>query len=123
GPCPVRARGGRGVQPGGGAGGDVLQAGLVRPGEQAPPRVRAAAVGAGGPQVQGAPAVEGRDVGVPAEALVVAVAQSDDPAAPGDAARLGDRRRRMREVNRKSTRLNSSHVSISYAVFCLKQKK
>src|SRR5438067_10670263 len=30
------------------------------------------------------------------------------------------------EVNprdRKSTRLNSSHVSISYAVFCLKKKK
>src|SRR5699024_12866957 len=29
----------------------------------------------------------------------------------------GDRR------DRKSTRLNSSHVSISYAVFCLKKKK
>src|SRR5699024_11804074 len=26
-------------------------------------------------------------------------------------------------INRKSTRLNSSHVSISYAVFCLKKKK
>src|SRR5699024_972634 len=25
-------------------------------------------------------------------------------------------------VDRKSTRLNSSHVSISYAVFCVKQK-
>src|SRR6266702_7667543 len=25
--------------------------------------------------------------------------------------------------DRKSTRLNSSHVAISYAVFCLKQKK
>src|SRR5699024_11914324 len=25
-------------------------------------------------------------------------------------------------LDRKSTRLNSSHVSISYAVFCLKQK-
>ena len=25
--------------------------------------------------------------------------------------------------DRKSTRLNSSHVSISYAVFCLKKKK
>src|SRR5699024_12290258 len=33
----------------------------------------------------------------------------------------------LREVayyrDRKSTRLNSSHVSISYAVFCLKKKK
>src|SRR5438067_5512351 len=27
------------------------------------------------------------------------------------------------QPDRKSTRLNSSHVSISYAVFCLKKKK
>src|SRR5699024_11354089 len=27
------------------------------------------------------------------------------------------------DADRKSTRLNSSHVSISYAVFCLKKKK
>src|SRR5699024_11783285 len=27
------------------------------------------------------------------------------------------------DANRQSTRLNSSHVSISYAVFCLKKKK
>src|SRR3989442_7557340 len=27
------------------------------------------------------------------------------------------------EVDRKSTRLNSSHVRISYAVFCLKKKR
>src|SRR5690242_21250936 len=27
------------------------------------------------------------------------------------------------EIDRKSTRLNSSHMSISYAVFCLKKKK
>src|SRR5438067_6324053 len=41
------------------------------------------------------------------------------------------RRQRQRLANgrgqghgdRKSTRLNSSHVSISYAVFCLKKKK
>src|SRR5690606_40055502 len=45
----------------------------------------------------------------------------DGPAASGKssaakavAARLGDR---------KSTRLNSSHVKISYAVFCLKKKR
>src|SRR5699024_12805393 len=29
---------------------------------------------------------------------------------------------RVRQPDRKSTRLNSSHVSISYAVFCLKKK-
>src|SRR5436309_8607137 len=28
-----------------------------------------------------------------------------------------------RPLDRKSTRLNSSHVKISYAVFCLKKKK
>ena len=27
------------------------------------------------------------------------------------------------DVDRKSTRLNSSHITISYAVFCLKKKK
>src|SRR5690625_7065291 len=32
-------------------------------------------------------------------------------------------RRNQRGVDRKSTRLNSSHVAISYAVFCLKKKK
>src|SRR5699024_11613797 len=30
---------------------------------------------------------------------------------------------RTKSIDRKSTRLNSSHVSISYAVFCLKKKK
>src|SRR5690606_41300906 len=29
----------------------------------------------------------------------------------------------MNHLDRKSTRLNSSHVKISYAVFCLKKKK
>src|SRR5689334_23973899 len=29
----------------------------------------------------------------------------------------------QRSLDRKSTRLNSSHSSISYAVFCLKKKK
>src|SRR3989442_9347106 len=35
----------------------------------------------------------------------------------------GDHARDLVEVDRKSTRLNSSHVRISYAVFCLKKKK
>src|SRR6202790_5754802 len=29
----------------------------------------------------------------------------------------------LQDVDRKSTRLNSSHYNISYAVFCLKKKK
>src|SRR5690349_24038053 len=31
--------------------------------------------------------------------------------------------RKANQSDRKSTRLNSSHVEISYAVFCLKKKK
>src|SRR5436305_3455435 len=37
--------------------------------------------------------------------------------------RGGSRWRRSAARDRKSTRLNSSHVRISYAVFCLKKKK
>src|SRR5690348_17689240 len=38
-------------------------------------------------------------------------------------AETGERARDRRDRDRKSTRLNSSHPSISYAVFCLKKKK
>src|SRR3712207_7633372 len=34
-----------------------------------------------------------------------------------------DSRSRFIQKDRKSTRLNSSHANISYAVFCLKKKK
>src|SRR2546430_8037122 len=37
--------------------------------------------------------------------------------------RLGRKRLQPRSADRKSTRLNSSHSQISYAVFCLKKKK
>src|SRR5690348_17631778 len=37
--------------------------------------------------------------------------------------RRQDRGPENRRADRKSTRLNSSHPSISYAVFCLKKKK
>src|SRR3712207_9364782 len=37
--------------------------------------------------------------------------------------REGAGARRRRGLDRKSTRLNSSHANISYAVFCLKKKK
>src|SRR3712207_8894720 len=55
-------------------------------------------------------------------------------AGPGALRRPDDRARRrhphvvrdrcdaLRGVDRKSTRLNSSHANISYAVFCLKKK-
>src|SRR5205814_6798793 len=35
----------------------------------------------------------------------------------------GRRETRFSKTDRKSTRLNSSHLGISYAVFCLKKKK
>src|SRR3712207_7621233 len=35
---------------------------------------------------------------------------------------LGQERLRHQSEDRKSTRLNSSHANISYAVFCLKKK-
>src|SRR5437773_7033534 len=54
------------------------------------------------------------------------------PQAVIDVAGPGDERRReqgqhapepaVADVDRKSTRLNSSHITISYAVFCLKKK-
>src|SRR5258707_5739341 len=53
---------------------------------------------------------------------------SHDPPAPQGGA-AGDREDRDRagrpgsRRDRKSTRLNSSHANISYAVFCLKKKK
>src|SRR5690349_23098042 len=40
----------------------------------------------------------------------------------GRAHRFIELRERFGERDRKSTRLNSSHVEISYAVFCLKKK-
>src|SRR3712207_7063028 len=46
-----------------------------------------------------------------ARARVVRDARARDHEEPGDA------------LDRKSTRLNSSHANISYAVFCLKKKK
>src|SRR3712207_6848911 len=43
--------------------------------------------------------------------------------AVGRRTRLGDPAAAVRRGDRKSTRLNSSHANISYAVFCLKKKK
>src|SRR5438034_5902750 len=41
---------------------------------------------------------------------------------PEDHAHLGEEPAHLVDVDRKSTRLNSSHTVISYAVFCLKKK-
>src|SRR3712207_7348246 len=42
---------------------------------------------------------------------------------PADTLHLIDKGRFAVRIDRKSTRLNSSHANISYAVFCLKKKK
>src|SRR5207249_7496004 len=61
-----------------------------------------------------------------ADADGMALQHADELAAGELAALIGihDLRHAVfRDRDRKSTRLNSSHVSISYAVFCLKKKK
>src|SRR3712207_7749924 len=47
----------------------------------------------------------------------------DDPSVVGAPFYLMERVRGLILRDRKSTRLNSSHANISYAVFCLKKKK
>src|SRR2546421_8127597 len=53
--------------------------------------------------------------------------QIEQPGEPGhhgdDVQRLDPEHRYLSNRDRKSTRLNSSHDQISYAVFCLKKKK
>src|SRR3712207_8204566 len=46
----------------------------------------------------------------------------DEVLAAGDAVYKETALQKMYELDRKSTRLNSSHANISYAVFCLKKK-
>src|SRR3712207_7279872 len=62
--------------------------------------------------------------------LLVPLGVGEDDAEPA-AAEVADARREFErpadvrdlDQDRKSTRLNSSHANISYAVFCLKKKK
>src|SRR3712207_6921647 len=55
---------------------------------------------------------------VPHDLLGEALGEADELLVPGDEVSL-----RVQLEDRKSTRLNSSHANISYAVFCLKKKK
>src|SRR5205814_8929379 len=50
------------------------------------------------------------------------VRHPDRAAHRGDPAAEQERTREPEQGDRKSTRLNSSHLGISYAVFCLKKK-
>src|SRR5258707_10415898 len=65
------------------------------------------------------PLVEGRDPSKPDEVLVPQPFAATLGIAPGDRISLSHN---ATTQDRKSTRLNSSHANISYAVFCLKKK-
>src|SRR3712207_7596409 len=70
--------------------------------------------------VQGYPGFEGEVQGYFTAKLKEGLAGAADPVA----VRIqGPDREGLRREDRKSTRLNSSHANISYAVFCLKKKK
>src|SRR2546422_3310598 len=62
-----------------------------------------------------------RAAGLPTESLVQRALEGATKGAPGEL--IAAAVRRLDELDRKSTRLNSSHGYISYAGFCLKQKK
>src|SRR5438309_8610935 len=62
------------------------------------------------------------DGGRPAAFTSGAAAGSRETSQGGKGAGCVGRTRRLSPPDRKSTRLNSSHSSISYAVFCLKKK-
>src|SRR2546430_3733165 len=64
-----------------------------------------------------------QDHGVLLEVVALARDVGADLHAVGEAHARDLAQRRVRLLDRKSTRLNSSHSQISYAVFCLKKKK
>src|SRR3712207_7572709 len=72
------------------------------------------------------PLLQRRQIGARFDARVVVGGQRQLP--PGKhtakgSARLSEPALLDQLLDRKSTRLNSSHANISYAVFCLKKKK
>src|SRR5690625_6709285 len=80
--------------------------------------------GAGGAPRLGAPRTGSGTPGLGAPRAVWGAGCVDRVTCPGGAPAAGDRVDDLlyRKGDRKSTRLNSSHVAISYAVFCLKKK-
>src|SRR5207244_5810899 len=97
----------------GGAPGEVERAQLVEPAPRAPHPVRDRVVDEGGPQ-------QGEEhEGLEALALSERAA---DQGRRDDREHHLEKHERLVGKDRKSTRLNSSHQIISYAVFCLKKK-
>src|SRR3712207_9250688 len=60
---------------------------------------------------------------LPSAVQVLPLALERDALAPAEHLGVGVDLGECRQQDRKSTRLNSSHANISYAVFCLKKKK
>src|SRR2546427_1740308 len=63
------------------------------------------------------------DLGAALEAEVFSIEEREDDRSAERGALPGEDPRDLEESDRKSTRLNSSHSQISYAVFCLKKKE
>src|SRR3712207_7033887 len=79
--------------------------------------------------VQDAPGLEARTLALTVRAALLLRRAVDDgrraarPSAAAGRLLPPPLARLVRAQDRKSTRLNSSHANISYAVFCLKKKK
>src|SRR5207302_7500561 len=89
----------------------ALSAEVLHPPKQRPPEIHSSSVIAKNAKL-------GRDVFIGAFVCVGENSTVGDRTQVRAGAKIGDNV----TVDRKSTRLNSSHVKISYAVFCLKKK-
>src|SRR2546427_4221282 len=65
----------------------------------------------------------GRQTPTPAQQRALDARRRARPSVPVRPEPIGTQPAPQRGADRKSTRLNSSHSQISYAVFCLKKKK
>src|SRR5256885_16945493 len=66
--------------------------------------------------------VDSKRSGILGQAAFLALTSKPSDTSPTERGKF-DREHFLCQVDRKSTRLNSSHLVISYAVFCLKKKK
>src|SRR5689334_14432005 len=102
------------VGPNGSGKSNITDAVLWALGEQSPGAIR-------GASMQDVISAGGKGVGQRRSAEVEVVIDNSDGRAATEFSEIAVERRLDRD--RKSTRLNSSYSSISYAVFCLKKKK
>src|SRR3989475_9124703 len=67
--------------------------------------------------------LNGRPVGIELPSVVELTVVQTSPVMRGATKTASTKPAKLSNGDRKSTRLNSSHSQISYAVFCLKKKK